>query len=244
MISDAFPPGFPSSLEFLKLLSLILCTSLWIFTRWHHLQMVGLLVLLLAASSLVGPSLCSFCLVSSFLTSLEEESATKHKTQVFSYFCLLGCFYSFFSKSLWFPSPRLPWWLSVKESACSAGDAVSIPGRGRSPGEWNGNPFQYSCLENSMDRGAWWATVHGISRVWHVLATKPPTTTWLQGLLHSLWGCLDWSFAEPEGLVLGVHCRRAACSDLWRHDLGWSFSGTIQLSYCQNHLEGNDWCQE
>ena len=146
-----------------------------------------------------------------------------------------------------FPSPsdyRLPWWLSVKESACNAGDAVSIPGRGRSLGEWNGNPLQYSCLENSMDRGAWWAIGHGITRIWHVLATKPPTTTWLQGLLHSLLGCLGWSSAEPEGLVLGVDCGRAACSDLWRHDLGWSFSGKTQLSYCQNHLEGSDWCQE
>ena len=48
-----------------------------------------------------------------------------------------------------------------KESACNAGDPGSIPGLGRSPGEGNGNPIQYSCLENSMDRGAWWATVHG-----------------------------------------------------------------------------------
>jgi len=48
-----------------------------------------------------------------------------------------------------------------KESACYAGDLGSIPGLGRSPGEGNGNPLQYSCLENSMDRGAWWARVLG-----------------------------------------------------------------------------------
>ena len=48
-----------------------------------------------------------------------------------------------------------------KESACNARDPRSIPGLGRSPGEGNGNPLQYSCLENSMDRGVWWATVHG-----------------------------------------------------------------------------------
>ena len=48
-----------------------------------------------------------------------------------------------------------------KESACSAGGPGSIPGSGISPGEGNGNPFQYSYLENTMDRGAWWATVHG-----------------------------------------------------------------------------------
>jgi len=49
----------------------------------------------------------------------------------------------------------LPWWLSGKESACNAGDASLIPGSGRSPGEGNSNPLQYSCLGNSMDREAW-----------------------------------------------------------------------------------------
>ena len=49
-----------------------------------------------------------------------------------------------------------------KEFACNAGDQDSIPGSGRSPGEGNGNPLQYSCLVNSMDRVAWWATVHGV----------------------------------------------------------------------------------
>ena len=53
-----------------------------------------------------------------------------------------------------------------KESACNAGDLGSIPGLGRSPGEENGNSFQYSCLENPMDWGAWWATVHGVSKSW------------------------------------------------------------------------------
>ena len=49
-----------------------------------------------------------------------------------------------------------------KESACSAGNPGLIPGSGRSPGEGNGNVLQDSCLENLMDRGAWWATVHGV----------------------------------------------------------------------------------
>ena len=64
----------------------------------------------------------------------------------------------------------LPWWLNVKEFACSAGDKGdmgSIPGLGRSSGEANGYPLQYSCLENSMDRGGWQATVHGLQRVRH-----------------------------------------------------------------------------
>ena len=51
-----------------------------------------------------------------------------------------------------------------KVSACNAGDLGSIPGSGRSPGEGNGNPLQYPCLENSMDGGAWWATVHGVAK--------------------------------------------------------------------------------
>ena len=51
---------------------------------------------------------------------------------------------------------------TVKQSTCNAGDSDSILRSGRSPGEGNGNPLPYSCLENSMDRGAWWATVHGL----------------------------------------------------------------------------------
>ena len=60
-----------------------------------------------------------------------------------------------------------------KESTCNAGDMGLIPGSG-SPGEGNGNPLQYSCLQNPMDRGAWEATVCGIARVEHDLAAKPP----------------------------------------------------------------------
>ena len=57
----------------------------------------------------------------------------------------------------------LPRWFSGKESACQAGDVVLIPGSERSLGEGNGNPLQYFCLKNSMDRGTWWATVHEIA---------------------------------------------------------------------------------
>ena len=59
-----------------------------------------------------------------------------------------------------------------KESDCNAGDPGSVPGLGRSSGEGNGSPLQYSCLENPMDRGAWWAIVHGIARIGRDLATK------------------------------------------------------------------------
>ena len=73
----------------------------------------------------------------------------------------------------------MPWWSAFfqslsfnsgflggsddKESACNAEDLGSIPGSGRFPGEGNGSPLQYSCLGDSMGRGAWWATVHGVA---------------------------------------------------------------------------------
>ena len=64
----------------------------------------------------------------------------------------------------------LPWWASLgsvgKEYACNAGDLGLIPGLERSPREGNGYPLQYSYLENSMDSGAWWATVHGVTKSW------------------------------------------------------------------------------
>ena len=60
----------------------------------------------------------------------------------------------------------------VKNLPANTGDADSIPGSGRSSGEGNGNPVQYSCLENTMDRGVRQATVHGVTRVGHNLATK------------------------------------------------------------------------
>ena len=79
----------------------------------------------------------------------------------------------FFRLTLWFSGASR--WLSSKESVCNAGatgDAVSIPGSRRSPGGGHGNPPQNSCLENPMDRGAWWATVHGVAR----------SLTWLKQL--------------------------------------------------------------
>ena len=53
-----------------------------------------------------------------------------------------------------------------EESVCNLGDLGLIPGSGRYPGEGNGTPLQYSCLGNPMDRGAWWATVHGVTNSW------------------------------------------------------------------------------
>ena len=69
--------------------------------------------------------------------------------------CGLGCTYA----NIGFPGGS-----EVKAPACNVGDLGSIPGLGRFPGEGNGNPLQYSCLENPMDRGAWWAIVHGVAK--------------------------------------------------------------------------------
>ena len=65
-----------------------------------------------------------------------------------------------------FLTPFNPWWLTGKETACNAGDLGSTPGSGRSPGKWNGDPLQYSCLGNPMEKGAWLATIHRVSKSW------------------------------------------------------------------------------
>ena len=69
--------------------------------------------------------------------------------------------------------------LTNSASAYNAGDLGSSPGSGSSPGEGNGNPLQYSCLGNPMDRGAWWAVVLGVARVEHDVATKLLYTFWI-----------------------------------------------------------------
>ena len=68
------------------------------------------------------------------------------------------------NKSPLLPKRGFPGGSGVKASACSAGDPGSIPESGISPGEGNGNPLQYSCLENPMEWGPWWATVHGVAK--------------------------------------------------------------------------------
>ena len=73
--------------------------------------------------------------------------------------------------------------LVVENRPANAGDirdVGSIPGLGRSPKEGNGNPLQYSCLENSMDRGAWWATAHGVTKSQARLSTHTHTDTYTQ----------------------------------------------------------------
>ena len=90
--------------------------------------------------------------------------------------CVSSHLAEFFSFSIYIPHThthththtyRLPQWLSGKQSTCNTGDkgdTGSIPGLGRSPRQGNGNPLQYSCLKNPMDRKAWWATVYGVAK--------------------------------------------------------------------------------
>ena len=72
-----------------------------------------------------------------------------------------------------------------KETACKAGDLVSIPGSGRPPGEGHGNPLQYPCLENPMVRGAWQSTVHGVAKSWTWLSNFTITITKLR--MKKMW---------------------------------------------------------
>ena len=92
------------------------------------------------------------------------EGGSSTQQNLLSIYCVLKCpMY----RVLGFPEASQNS-LVVKNLPATVGDArnmSSIPGSGRSPGEGNGNPLQYWCLENSMDRGDWWATVHGVTKV-------------------------------------------------------------------------------
>ena len=92
-----------------------------------------------------------------------------------------------------------------KESTCNAGDTGSIPTLGRSPGEEHGKEVQYSCLENSMDRGAWLATVPGVARFTGDLALKPPPP-WIPELRceGSVVWCTSLEVAAHVALLVPV----------------------------------------
>ena len=79
----------------------------------------------------------------------------------------------------------LPLWLSSKESACNAGEASSITRLGRFPGGRNGNPLQYSCLENPMDKGAWQSTVHRVAKKSHMTETPEHAHTYIYKHMHT-----------------------------------------------------------
>ena len=126
-----------------------------------------------------------------------------------------------------------------KASACHAGDLGSIPGSGRSPGEGNGNSLQYSCLENSMNRGAWSATVPGSERVGHDWTTK-----------YSLTILIDAAGSRPtERLIIQEHSHsnwenlmqtQEGCpqSPVFNHKAWWpslcywAFGGRVNFIFC------------
>ena len=93
-----------------------------------------------------------------------------------------------------------------KDSACNTGDLGSIPGSGRSPGEGNGNQLQFSCLENPMDGGAWWATVHGSqsrTRLSDFTLLCLPQRLWSEKAMAPHSSTLAWKIPwteEPGGL--------------------------------------------
>ena len=89
-----------------------------------------------------------------------------------------------------------------KESACNTGDLSSILGSGRSLGEGNGYPLQYSCLENSMDRGAWRATVHGVTKSQTLFVSDWTTNT------HTNKGCISNPNTLGCGFPLKISWRR------------------------------------
>ena len=91
----------------------------------------------------------------SWATSWLENGANNAKVEGLIPKCTIATLYGGF-----------PGGSDSKESACNLGDLGSIPGWGRSLEEGNGNPLQYSCLENPMDRGAWWVTVHRVAKSW------------------------------------------------------------------------------
>ena len=122
----------------------------------------------------------------------------------------------FFAFPIFLALPGFPGGSEVKASAWNVGDPGSIPGLGRSPGEGNGNPLQYSCLENPMDRGAWWATVHGVAKSLTQLSTH--TRTWFlkrvfQGTFCSWkssyysWEMLFWGSSEAHHETLSLHLK-------------------------------------
>ena len=105
---------------------------------------------------------------------------------------------------------------AVKSSPASVGDVGLIPGWGRSPGEGNGNAFQYLCLKNCMDRGAWCVTIHGVSGVGHDLATQQQKITQCTNLVVKLYSFLH--------LYTSAICHKQSywqSEKLIRKSLGW-----------------------
>ena len=112
-------------------------------------------------------------------------------------------------KTMWYVYTKgFPGGWAGKESTCNEGDLGSIPGLGRSPGKGKGYPLQYSCLENSMDRGTWQATVHGVAKSWIQLSDFTFTFHFhaLEKAMATLSSVLAWRIPGTEELLsMGWH---------------------------------------
>ena len=127
---------------------LCLCVTFWWFL--HYFKMF--ITFIIVTWPIISDLWCYYCQKITTYWGLRWQFASFSNRVFFFFFWGMYVVTSFPSGS------------DSKESAWNAGDLGSFPGSGRSPGEVNGNTLQYSCLENSMDRGAWWATVHGVTK--------------------------------------------------------------------------------
>ena len=139
------------------------CIPNWLWAPWGQDPIS--LILCCDCTGLI-PSRCSVNVLG--ITALALSHTVKMQPWEFQPKCVHTCMCIFFFFARVFGLGGFPGGLYGKESAYSAGALGSVPGLGRSPGEQNGNPLQYSCLENPMDREAWWAIVHGVtkSQIW------------------------------------------------------------------------------
>ena len=115
-----------------------------------------------------------------------------------------------------------PQWLSGKDSACNAGaagDTGSILGSGRSPEEGHGNPLQYSCLENPMDRGAWRATVHGVTQS----QTRLKRLSTHARTHYRAWSIRTGTVSTDTMRVILFHLGDLPVHTLYCISIGWSF---------------------
>ena len=122
--------------------------------------------------------------------------------------------------------------LVVKNPPANAGDVGLIPGSGRSPGEGNGIPLQYSCLGNPMDREAWWAIVHGVAKSW--TGPKHLNTHNVFVLVWNFWDGVNWFFWV--NLMISFHLDILELSNKWED---------IQLSILflsRSYLEFKECC--
>ena len=116
-------------------------------------------------------------------------------------------------RGLWGAGGERLSWIKVNNLPASAGDAGLIPWLGRSPGEGNGNPLQYSCLENPMDRGDWWVTVHGV--------TESDRNEWLSMHIHTYIHTIT-------GILMRERGRQESQKRKWYNRIQWWERGMSQ----------------